>query len=352
MKSCLRLLFLTLLLPGFCLAQRGGEPAGKWQPPSGDGRPWKHAGMALAFPQQLGPYRQAGHFDYEKGGALLRYENLDERARLDVFFFKSASPLTVIEDQQRLILSELETVVADMESMVKQGRYKNLNSGEIVGGELELWMKQSLPIATRYITATRLGVADEGAVEAVVKIWVGVTYYEGHLITLRHMRPADNGDEGEQSMKGLVGLVFQVIKDPSLRGYILGLLEAYQKNPISEEGEHAAAAVLAYLNQAPYFPISIPEEPMTAWLAHFKEKSPGTEEHLLRAFMLGSAKAALADGDALTCLNAGARQFAVIYRELSSRHPQITLPEADSMVAAAEKGLGAAWFKDHFYLTK
>lgn len=345
-------IIFSFLLASLCSAQRGGEPAGQWQRPTKDGRPWKHEGTGLSFPQQLSAYRQAGHFIYQDGGSLLRYENLEERARMDVFFFKSKAPITVIEDQQRTILTELDNVVVDMEAMVKQGRYKNLNTGEVLGGELELWMKQSLPIATRYLTATRLGVAEEGAVEAVVKIWVGVTYYEGHLITIRHMRPADNGDAGEEGMKGLVGLVFQVIKDPSLRTYILELLEDYQKNPLAAEGEQAAAAVLAYLNQAPYFPISIPEEPLTSWMQHFKEKAPGTEEHLLRAFMLGGAQAAFADGDAQACLDAGARQFALIYRELARQSPQITLPEVDSFVAAAEKGLAAAWLKDHFYLTK
>lgn len=329
-----------------------GEPAGRWQAPSPDGRPWKHAGTGLIFPQFLGDYRLAGEFAYETGGVFLRYENVEERARADIFLFPTGAALPSLEDQQRRILTEMDGVVSDMEAMVRNGRYKNLDTGELVGGELELWQKQSLPIATRQLTATRLGVAKEGTVEAIVKLWVGITLVDNHVLTIRHMRPADAGESGETSMKGFVGLVFQIIKDPSLRGHLQELIAAYLKNPLAEDGAQAAAAVLAYLNQAPYYPINIPEDPVAGWLAHAEKQAPGTQDHLLRAFMLGSAKAAFAESDALACLDAGARQFALVYRELARQFPAITLPEADSFVAAAEKGLGAEWLKDRSFLTK
>ncbi len=330
-----------------------GEPAGQWRAPSPDGRPWKHTGTGLVFPQYLGDYRLAGEFAYASGGGvLLRYENIEDRARADVFLFPAGDALPTVEDQQRRILTEMDGVVADTEAMVRAGRYKNLDTGELIGGELELWQKQSLPIATRQLTATRLGTAKQGAVEAIVKLWVGITVVENHVLTIRHMRPADAGASGEQSMKDFVGLAFQIIKDPSLRGHLQELIAAYLKNPLSEDGAQAAGAVLAYLKQAPYFPINIPEDPVGGWLAHADKQAPGTQEHLLRAFMLGSAQAAFAEGDAFACLDAGARQFARIYRELARQFPAITLPEADAFVAAAEKGLGAEWLKDRSFLTK
>ena len=329
-----------------------GSPAGRWQAPSPDGQPWKHPGTGLIFPQYLGDHRLAGEFAYEAGGVFLRYENVEERSRADVFLFPLASPLPDIEDQQRRILTEMDAVILDMEAMVRNGRYKNLDTGELIGGELELWQKQSLPIATRQLTATRLGIAKEGAVEAVIKLWVGITIVENHVLTIRHMRPADAGESGEQSMKSFVGLVFQIIKDPSLRSHLKELIEAYLANPLAEDGEQASAAVLAYLGQAPYYPINIPEDPIAGWLEHAEKQAPGTQDHLLRAFMLGSAKAAFAEGNALECLNSGARQFAIIYRELSRQFPAITLPEADAFVAAAEKGLGAEWLKERAFLRK
>lgn len=338
---------LILVLAGLHASLPAAEPGGKWTAPNAQGRPWKHDPTKLSFPAYLGHYRFAGNFEYQDGGVLLRYENLEEQGRMDIFLFKAGTPLPANEDKHRRILTEMDTVVTDMESMVKQGRYKNVNMGETIGGELELWQKQSIPIATRVITATRIGNAGNGSEEAVVRQWVGITILDDYLITLRHMRPAKTGDAGEESMKKLIGLVFQVIKDPALRAHIQELVNDYLKDPFSEHGVQASGAVMAYLGQTPYFPINIPEDPFAAWLAHFKAIAPGTEDHLLRAFMLGSAKAAFADGDATKCLNAGALQFAKIYRQLASQHSQLSRPEIEEFVTAAEAGKADVWMQAH-----
>lgn len=323
------------------------EPDGRWTPPSADGLPWKHQPTQMAFPPFLGEYRFTGHFNYQENGTLLRYESLSEQARMDIFLFKADTSLLSLEDRHRRILTEMDILTRDMESMVKAGKYKNLNIGEVVGGELELWQKQSLPIATTTLTATRIGISDEGTAEAIVRQWVGITILDDYLITIRQMRPATTGDAGEASMKRVVGLVFQLIKDPALRSHIIGLVDDYMADPFSEHGEQAAAAVLAYLQQTPYFPINIPEDPVSSWMQHCKNASPGTEEHLLRAFMLGGAKAAFAGGDAETCLKEGSRQFAKIYRELVQKHPQISHPQINQFATAAEKGEGQVWMKNY-----
>ncbi len=324
------------------------EPGGQWTPPTNDGRPWKHGPTKLSFPNFLADYRFAGHFEYKDGGVLLRYENLNEQARMDVFLFKAGlAAQASLEDKHRRILAEMDTVTRDMESMAKQGRYKNLVLGEMAGGELELWQQQSLPIATRVITATRMGISDDGSAEAVVRQWLGITILDDYLITIRHMRPASTGDAGEAAMKRLVGLVFQVIKDPSLRSHIQQLVDDYLAAPFSDDGLQASGAVLAYLKNTPYFPINLPEDPLSGWLEHCKAIAPGTEDQLLRAFMLGSAKAAFNDGDAETCLKEGGRQFAKIYRILVAQHPGIRRPEMEDFVIAAEKGEGHVWLKAH-----
>lgn len=333
-----------------CGAVCAAEPSGQWKPPAADGKQWKHDPTKLAFPAFLGNYRFAGNFDYQSGGVLLRYESVEEQGRLDIFLFKAEAPLLTIKDQHRRILAEMDVVSQDMENMVKQGRYKNLTIGEPIGGELELWQKQSIPIATRIITATRIGTSEKGTEEAVVRQWLGITVLDGYIITLRHMRPANTGDAGEEAMKRLVGLVFQVIKDPALRSHIRELVDGYMADPFSENGEQAAGAVLAYLKQTPYFPINIPEDPVAGWLEHCKTVAPGTEATLLRAFMLGGAKAAFADGDAEACLTEGARQFAKVYRKLVTQYPQIARPDMEQFVDRAEKGEGYGWLKERSLL--
>ncbi|HYF34199.1 MAG TPA: hypothetical protein VD994_02825 [Prosthecobacter sp.] len=333
---------LGLILPGL---GHGADPRGEWQAPARDGSPWKHAGTGLTFPQILGDYRLSGQFTYKDGGVLLRYENADSRARADIFMFQ-APAVAQTEDKHRLLLREMDTVEADMRAMAKQGRYKNLQFTDVVGKEIDLWMRDDLPIAVRTLTATRVH-SGSTLQEAPVKQWIGITLFENHILTIRHLRPLETGDQGERDMEIFIGDIYQIIKDPSLRQEIKRLLEAYHANPFSKESEEAAAAVLAYLQQSPLLPVHVPQHPISGWLERCKAAAPGTEDHLLRAFMLGSAKAAFETPDPAKSVNEGARQFARVYRHLVQQHPSIALPDMQPFITAAEKGEGAAWLRQH-----
>lgn len=347
MKLPPHLILLLLLCLGSVADPVQGQvqqSRGDWKPPPADGKPWEHKTTGLSFPQQLGGYRLAGEFSYHEAGVFLRYESLEERARCDIFFFPTgAAPK--LEDRHRLILREMEAVVTDFQQMAKDGRYKNVQIDPVTGSEIELWQQEPLPIATRTITATRIGRSDEGVEEAVIKQWIGITHLNNYLLTIRHLRPADTGDAGDGNMKKFVGLVLQVIKDPPLRADVRRLVDVYLNEPWSAAGTEAASMVLTYLDQTPFFAVSLPEEPISSWLEQCKAAAEGTETHLLRAFMVGGAKAALDGADAATILDAGCRQFARIYRELLFKQPQIANREMDQFAAAADKGEGAAWLR-------
>jgi hypothetical protein len=324
----------------------GAEPRGEWTPPAADGSPWKHEPTGLIFPQILGPYRFKSEFTYADGGKLLRYESAEARARADIFLFRSPTPTPSAEDVHRLLLKEMDTVEADMRAMVKQGRYKNLQFSEVSGKELDIWQRDPLPIAIRTLTATRVS-ATSTVDEAAIKQWIGITLVEGYILTIRHLRPLDTGAEGEADMEGFVGSIYQVVKDPALRQEIQKLIGAYLADPFSKDSEQAAAAVLAYLDKSPTLPIHVPERPVSGWLERCRSAAPGTEDHLLRAFMLGSAKAAFEGAGAAASVNEGARQFARVYRQLVKNHPAIALPEMQPFITAAEEGAGAEWLRAH-----
>lgn len=338
MKHAFSFLFLA-----FGLAANAVEPAGEWKAPSKDARPWKHSGTGLSFPQQLGGYRLAGEFTYAAGGCFIRYENLEEQARADIFFFPVKTPVTVMEEQQRLILQELDGVVADMRGMAMQGRYKNLKISDVAVSGIDLWMKEDLPLAIRTIDAMRVGKSSEGVVEALIKQWVAVTFLENHILTIRQMRPASTGDSGLEGLKSFGTMVIQVIKDPALRADITRMIDLYMAAPFSEDSIQARGAVLAYLKNTPFYPISIPEYPVIDWLERCKKLAPGTEEHLLAAFMLGSAKAAFNEANAAFCMNAGAKQFAMIYRQLVAKHPDLKTAEIEDFAEEAFEGRGGDW---------
>lgn len=334
--------FSLILLASAALA---APPQGSWTAPDASGKPWLHEPTGLAFPQMLGTHRLAGEFRYEQGGGrFIRYESLDERSREDIFFFPLPSKDLTMEEKQRLILQEMDSVVKDLDAMTKEGRYRKLKVGEVGVGGIDLWEKESLPMAARICEMTRVARGPTGVEEEVpLKQWTGIIILDSTLITIRQMRPVTAEDNGEAGFQAFAQLVAKIVKDPPLRKGVAKLIDLYIQDPLSEDSVQATAAVLAYLKTTSDLPISIPEYPVQMWLEHCKKVAPGTEEHLLRAFMLGSAKVAFAGGNAAACLDAGAALFAKVYRQLLAKHPGITQPQIDEFIAAANEGKGGEW---------
>ncbi|MES2595624.1 MAG: hypothetical protein V4662_09830 [Verrucomicrobiota bacterium] len=327
------------------LAAFAAPPQGSWIAPDASGKPWRHEPTGLTFPLNLGKHRLAGEFRYEQGGGrFIRYESVDERSRADIFFFPVSSKTLTMEEKQRLILQEMDNVVKDLNAMTKEGRYRKLKIGEIGVGGIDLWDKESLPMAARLCEMTRVAKGPTGVEEEVqLKQWTGIIMLEDYLITIRQMRPVTTEDNGEAGIQAFAQMVTKIVKDPPLRQGVASLIDSYLADPLSDEGVQATAAVLAYLKTTTDLPISIPEHPLQQWLEHCKKVAPGTEDHLLRAFMLGSAKVAFAGGDAAACLNAGATQFAKVYRQLHAKHPEIKLLDIDAFLAAANENKGGEW---------
>lgn len=334
---------LGLVLP--CLAA-GEDPAGTWSPPPADGRPWKHEGTGLAFPQVIGTHRLAGEFRFDgTRDVFVRYESEEERSRSDIFIFPHPSPPTDRKGIEEAVIIELESVVRDFEGMVSEGRYRNLQIGPLDGGDLDLWKEDPAPFATRMLTATRILQTKEGQKEVPMVQWVGATLYKGHRITIRHTRTAAAGEAGQKAMQTFVGSIFQVIKDPSLRPHVRSLADAYVSDPFGKAGADASMVVLAYLDQTPWFPVMIPEALLTRWKDHCEKTAPGTEAHLLRAYMMGATKAALDGGDAEACLKGGANQLAAVLAKMRDRWPQAISPEMQNFAAAHARGEASAWIK-------
>lgn len=339
-------LLLVIAVAGISPAadDEANEKLGQWSKPPAEGRPWKHAGTGLSFPQMIGGCRLAGEFRYkEGGGAFIRYENLGDRARADLFFFPHPAKPATEQDARDVINRELDAVVANIQEGTRAGRYKDLILDEPGDGEIPLWPSGSAPLSARSLLVTRVAVTNKGVEEARLKQWIGVTLCNGSVITIRYTHPTDTGDAGEQALKAFAGAIFQIIKDPGLRADMKRLVGAYLADPFSKEAGQAAAAVLAYLKQTPFVFAPVPAEPITSWLDHFKKISPGAESHLLRAFVLGSAQAAMNEMDSPTCLTAGAKQFLLVYQELVKRQPELRHPPVEELAAAADKGQAAAF---------
>lgn len=331
-----------------CGATGGDDNSqGTWSKPPGDGKPWRHSGTGLSFPQLIGTYRLAGEFRFkESGGTFIRYESTEDRARADIFFFPHPVRPASLQDARAVINTELDAVISNFQALANQGRYKNVVLDQPADGEIPLWPEGSAPLTVRSLVATKVADTPEGRKEAQIKQWTGVTLFGGHLITIRYVHPTDTGQKGETALQNFAGAVFQIIKDPALRAQMKQMIEVYLADPLAPQGEQAAAVVLAYVQKTPFVSAPVPPEPLTTWMEHFRQQSPGSETHLLRAFVIGSAQAGLNESDPDTCLAAGAKQFLLVYHELSRRNPALKFAAVDELAAAVEKGQAAAYLKD------
>ncbi|MCP5556226.1 MAG: hypothetical protein H7A55_00610 [Verrucomicrobiaceae bacterium] len=316
---------------------------GTWKAPPSGGRAWRQVETGLMFPNQLETFQLKGVLDYkDEDGHLLRYDSAAERARADIFIFKHDGASTTELDRKNAIAQEMAHVRENLSQMELSGDYKNVVQEEELTGDIPLWKKDPVPILVKTISATKILKGVDGATEGAVKIWTGVTFFEGYLVTLRHTRPADTGQGGEVAMKEFVQRFFQIIRDPSLRVEMEPMLAEYFQSPLSPAGDEAATVLLGYLKETA-LPISMPAPPITTWAEAAEKVVPGTGTHLLRAFVLGSAKAALDDKEATACLDAATVQFVKIYREIKQTYPGLQTPEIEELGKAVDKGEGGAW---------
>jgi len=346
MRSFFALLAIVLI-SGSAVAQLAPllpqSDQGTWQAPPSGGRAWRHAATGLTFPNELDTYLLKGILDYkDDDGFLLRFDSPEERARADIFIFKHDGASATPTDREAAIAQEMAHVRDNLRQMELDGDYKEVHQDEVLKGKIPLWKTDPAPILVHTLSATKILKGVDGAAEGPVKIWIGVTFYEGYLVTLRHVRPADTGEGGEVGMKQLVERFFQTVRDPALRVEMEPMLKEYFADPFSEAGEQAATVLLGYLKETA-LPISMPAPPITSWAEAAEKSVPGTGTQLLRAFVLGSAKAAFEDKDAADCLNAATVQFVHIYREIKKRFPGLQTPEIEELSKAVDDGKGGVW---------
>lgn len=320
---------------------------GEWSAPPKDGKSWKHEATGLMFPQQLGNYRLLGEFRFkERGDLLIRYLSEPDRARADVFIFPHKPAPESLEEKRQLIRQQLGLLIANLQQMAADGRYKDVKLGERMQGELSQWQEAPLPLVTQTIDASRVVPVPGGAPEVVpVKQWVGVTFLKGCVVTIRHQRPADTGEKGETSMKLITNLLANLLKEPAMREDVRSMLRQYLADPVAPENDEAAKIVLAFIDQAPHLPVCMPQEPVSTWIDECEKQVPGARTPLLRAFILGSALAAMDEKGADVCLNDAASNLVRVYLRIQQLHPDLHQKELDGLVPAVARGQGGAYLR-------
>lgn len=330
------------------------ETGGKWNPPPNNLPAWVSKPTSIRFPLDFGNYVMQGIFDYEATPSdhIIRYESQQERARGDIFLIRK-EPLPQSQEEKETVLHEsLIAALDDFFSMADRGRYDELGDEGALEGTIELWKAEAIPMKAQKITATRVEKDGDKVLKTPLKIWYGATIYEGHVIMIRHMRPADTGEKGEAGMKEFVDGVMRLIKDPLLRKDVLPAFQAYMKEPLSEVGQEAATLVLGYLDKSPQVPVLLPQPPLTTWAEEMEKLVPNAGAQFLRAYVITGAMAAMEGKDNGTSITLACQQVVRVYLEMQRLQPTIQHEGLESLTKAVERGESAKWFQQQMAKAK
>ncbi len=346
------MLVLALLATGWAVApavaQEEGGADGKWNPPLTNLPVWESKATGLRFPIFFSDYVMQGVFDFAgaNGDHIVRYESAGARARGDIFIQKKDPPPADKEAVVRAIDDALVQAMDDLAGMAEQGRYDDIKTEGPLQGKIELWkVDEPLPLLIQQLAATRIG-AEGGKPERVpLKLWYGCTVFEGHVILIRHMRPAEEGEKGEADMKFFVDAILRVVKDPPLRKEMRPAMEAFVREPLTESGQEAAKIALGYLDNSPMMPVLVPAPPLTTWADEMEKLVPNSGSQILRAYVISGALAALDGKDNRTCLTLACQQVARVYLEIQRLQPAVRHAGLEDLTKAVERGEVAAWFE-------
>ncbi len=342
-------LLLCFSLTGISISQVAEDSGvqGKWNPPPANLPAWELKALGLRFPTAFSGYVMQGVFDFagEPGSHIVRYENAAARSRGDIFIrHKEPAPMDK-EAVEAAINDTLIQAMEDLFSMADQGRYTELKEEGPLQGQIELWKRDSLPLMIQRLAATRIGKKDDREEKVPLKLWYGCTVYEGRVILIRHMRPAGEGEKGENDMKFFVDAVLRVIKDPSLRPEMRTAMETFVSAPLTESGQEAAKIVLGYLDNSPMVPVLMPAPPLTTWAEEMEKTVPNSGSQILRAYVISGALAALDGKENRTCLTLACQQVVRIYLEIQRLQPSARHEGLEQLARAVERGEAAAWIE-------
>jgi hypothetical protein len=330
-------------------AESAREEGGKWNLPPAELPAWTHAATALRFPVVFNDYVMQGVMDFAAapGDHLVRYLNAEMQARGDIFVQKldAASAPKDKESKLKVINQTLNQAVGDLMGMAEAGRYDELIDDGPLEGRIEVWKADPLPLRAQQLSAIRIEKQADKEIRVPLKIWYGCTVFAGHVILMRHMRPAEKGEKGVADMKSFVESMTRILKDPSLRQEVRPAMELYVQKPLTKEGQEAAKIVLGYLENSPMVPVLVPQPPLTTWAAEMEKIVPNSGSQMLRAYVISGALAALNDKDSRRCLTLACQQVVRVYLEIKRLKPTVWHEGLEDMTKAVERGEVATWFE-------
>jgi len=336
---------LSVKVVGICLtllpSSASAAKAGTMEKPPLDRAAWECPATKLRFPLTL------SHSSYQLTGILrladtgndvmLYYDNAQDKARAEILIVRADPVPTDAKSTLNSIEDFLATAVQKMQDGLEEVR--DLGRFE---GDIPQWKKDAVVLRAHELGAMIHVEQDGKKVRRAVRVWFGTFFLSDYLITIRHQ---SDEEKVEEKRKRFLDDFFRLVRDLPLREEVQPALEAYIADPLSEAGGRAATVVLTYLQNSPNVATLRPSPPVTRWAEEVEAKQPGAGTHLLRAFVLGGAKAALQQQTFDQTLAVASAQMLRVYVTMRTSEPGIEHPGLEDLLRATERGEVVTWLR-------
>lgn len=349
--NAVQLALVCLSLASISQAQQPTSP----QPPPGehlkfstDGSPWKHPDTDLRFPQKMGEFELTQGFKAKdkEGGIALTYVNKASDIKADLLLTPCPKEKAISPDIMPHVEEQLRQMARELRQLASTQGYKEVeeNRGKIERGQIDLWELGIIPIAQAKMEFSS---SDPSKAESHPPLsqWLIVTLYQDSWIQTSILMPVSKGAEGEKLRGDFLMKLVQVIREPSLFAELGAICEKYLKDPLSDESRAGADSLWRFSQESPVLEITLPGEALTPALNQLATVAPGSEQDVLRAYLIGAGAKTLLEESIDARLAEGARLMTVVYDMLKKKDSKVNSSVLEELKKAVAENKAADWLR-------
>jgi hypothetical protein len=303
--------------------------------PPKDGAPWHHRDTDLSLPQDFGELHLEGGVIFKEPsfGESARFVDRRHGARVDVYVYPCRGPSKTAEERRAAAEDEIRQVMGGLKEMEKRGGYRKVSWDN--GDLREITLGDDSK--TFFIAApARYEIKDQNSdpptFTPVLSV-AAVTIYRDHYVKLRYTLPADANKEALNARDAFVKTLRRCVLDASLRPSILKDVDAYRKDPLSEEARNVAGAITAFAEDSPLVNIAMGSGVMD-FAGKCEAQVTGAQLDVVRAYITGATDAGLHDQGSAKVVEAAIGEVKGLCEKLKAKHPKFETPSLKEFESA------------------
>jgi hypothetical protein len=313
-----------------------------------DGTPWQHPDTDLKFPQTLAGYELKQGFDAKdpEGGIALTYFHLDAKIKADILMTPCPKEVAITVDIMPAAEEQLRGMARALRQMAIGQGYREVeeNRGKLERGKIDLWKLGIIPIVQIKMEFVAADATKADSLPALSQ-WLSVILYQDTWLQTSIVMPVTQGDDGEKLRASFMSSLVQVVREPSVLVVLADLCNEYLADPLSDAGRASADSLWKFSQESPVLEITLPGESLTPALNELATHAPGSEQDVLRAYLVGAGIKTIQGESIDARLAEGARLMTVVYGLLKKKDPKVKSPFLEDLTQLVADNKAVEWLR-------